>query len=423
MFEPLETRLVGRRDRAPVPETVEEPPALYPLVEAWNPSQHQDLFAFAQRGPDHREALVQRLSSEVGRSLAEAFLDRSLFRDMQELHEHLSQETYRGLPYIDQELSFVDTLVLAKTFGSPDRVDAFLDMYHPSDVDDRLTCAKEGGCLIVLTDFSKQKGLTARIVVGFDAQLPEGSAKDPAYRSDACLYTSETEGRWTSYYELDRLELAPELQSHGAGSKIFSRCLLWCLEQELFGVPVESLRLKANIDVGGYAWSLYGFDFDHEAWASDTSLLQERSRRDALSPVERRREIAETLLKKQGHYLDSALLDTHTEDPETTASLHEYIDGFFRHIDELLQDDSLCELVTPSLIASMGLEQPRLRQTDNGTFYLRSLPAGETLRREMHLGKRLLLDSTWYGRLALQPSDPHKNPALALAFKRLGIPL
>lgn len=407
------------------PKRVEDP---FHAVEAlpffspfddWDAGLQTQYLRLANQSPKHRELLLARLTAESGQLFALMTLDRELFSKIRILQEHLREEDYHGIPYLDQPLRVGHAFLLAKTFDSPDRIDAFLDSYAPHQIDDRLK-SKKSACLALHSDFNQKDNVTGSISLQFRSALDDASNPKDDYYVHCELSISGLEGEWRTEAKLHSLELDESLQAKGAGSKRFAHWLLWCLEQEAYGVPVESISLRANIDVGGYAWALYGFDFDQEAWVYAPPSEEERRRRHQLSSQERRREIITPILDSSDQLLNYLEQDvsglSHTTFFERTHLSLNMLRRF-------LYDPETCEFVTPDAIAALGFEEQTIARSTNGSLYVGEIPPHETLDRRGHIGKFFMLGSSWLGRLPLQPSDPRHNPALKQALQRLHIAL
>jgi len=387
--------------------------------DPWDADTHAQYLRLADQSEKHRQMLAARLTLESGRTFAEMTLDHQLFLKIRHLQAHLEGERYHDMPYLDQSLKTGDALILAKIFGSPDRIDAFLDSYAPHNLDERLKCRPDA-CLNLINAFDRQGAASGSISFLFRAVLDDPSNPRDDYYAQCELSTFAMDGEWRTEVKLHTLELDQSLQTKGAGSKRFADSLLWCLEQEVYGTPIDSITLRANIDVGGYAWSLYGFDFDDEGWVSELPAPHEQQRRNNLSPQERRKEIVTPILDASEQFFGCIMQEG--SDPSSTQAIHQ-ARSCLQALRELLDHPETYDLVTPESIASIGIDQPKVTRCSNGAFYIGPVPPDQTPVREGHLGKFFMLGSSWLGKLPLKPSNPHENPALKSAFQRLHIPL
>lgn len=200
----------------------------------------------------------------------------------------------------------------------------------------------------------------------------------------------------------DIFNINPEHHNRGLAKRVLHDSVDWYLKQneQQPDKPIADIKLEANIDVGGYAWASYGFDWDKE----------QMTREDIRAYITSAKERIETVAS---HVRDHGL----NEDEER--ALTEMLAAY----DQALENPE----VTPQELALIGKNAPLFRQDASRNWFterqfaLEEREASEEFPTAIHAGKYGMLgkDHRWHGTVELTAKGKQAGKNLALLQKRI----
>lgn len=355
--------------------------------------------------PDLRQATLETLRSVLGKKYAEKLLsDKNFRKSLQQLEASLQTRLGDEGPKLSGDLSLDHLVVLHETLGPATRelVEAMNLKQHIPDLRYR---PEEDVLTISQYKIDEESGeISAEIhcSIEFDDADDEGSLITRVFTKSV---EKDAQGNIVSRknVEHDKFKIAPRHEAKGYAQKITKDCLSAYDKME-----VDSITLKANINVGGYAWACYGYGWDEEKMDPQDIRAFVQDLRDSLD----RDIITEIRNQNESEGAKSVF-----------AAAQPALERILQQLDQWLSADALN--VTPQQIATLGKDGPFLKRDSLKRWHLADsfsesvLEEDSATKGRTRIGKALLLDSKWYGKIDLKANTPQAGKNRALLEKRL----
>lgn len=398
--------------------------------QRWDASQHLALLKNISRSPKAQTILLAIAQEKLGPVHGARAVEEKMVLRLEELSEFAASETLDGKPLFKEHISFLKALSLLCIFGNSERLmtlardnniyshlpDAYLNREKP--------IFKFRSATLAPNSIGEESSLNLTATIGlsqkvFMEKADEDANKEPLADVERAFSLSYPQGEQQEPHlsvTHEVLTLPASLQNKKLGKAILATSVRWYLEQGEHVSP-SSIHLHANITVGGYAWAHYGFDWDkdrmislrkvHSSSLSDEQIWQESlvAFCDSCASFGR-----QTLYESEK--LEAGVTDEYTR---------ERLRNLEKTLDELLSDAAnplRRSLVTPQRLAELGSEGPFFERVGSGWKVAKTNIPGPTC---FHLGKIMLMDSSWYGRVSLRPTSTEEENNLDQLKKRLDI--
>ncbi len=367
-----------------------------------------------------QEITIQHLGPIYGSLILESgYLERAA-----RMEEFLRTQKIQTIPLFQEALSVAELVSICEIFQTPERLSTLLQSISAFEQTGLELTAKTPLLKINTTSFNRSSGEAhAQVTLDFWLQDPVKTKRNARItrefrftnREDS---TGERE-RFTNV-NYDYFVLPDDLQKQGVAKKTLQQSVAWYLEQKTHGTEVRNMELHANIDVGGYAWACYGFGWNEEQMSA--ALAKELHTSGRITP-ENPKELWE---QAQTNFVEQLLpfAQWALEEAEDASALsNEERDSYSqirKELDDIRSDltSAQCRtLVTPQRLANVGKSGPFFIQ-ESGQWKIARDPGS---RKKMHIGKILLLGSSWRGRLPLTPSNADERARLNLLKQRLDL--
>ena len=234
----------------------------------------------------------------------------------------------------------------------------------------------------------------AHATVGFRWSVEnQDSRTEPQIFRTFSIYRDKPEASLRRVVNLDHIELPAVLKATGIGTKVLRESL-----QVYDAMEIDEVTLHANIDMGAYAWAIFGFNWDLE-------LMKKKFKKSNEAEC-----IQRVITYARDRFL-IALSDTGFLDegglPKTTE-----LQNLLRVFDAYLENPLA---VTPQMLAAIGKDGPYFRRDEYGNWHEESdflkradtdqnpvLEEHQNHKGRFHAGKLGMLGNSWYGKINLK---------------------
>ncbi len=415
---------------------------------------------------EQRAELAAALTEEVGPQFAQRFVESAEYRkQLTELSSALSKNLPKG-PVLLKDRNLKNIMTIQEVLGSKaHELAEAMDL--ASYIDDLKRHDSESALRVEFVSFDEQ-GKMNGAKISFEQHYDSAETENSEVtRSFELIPTIDAEGKEKILKRVNHevLSIPTEGKSNGIAARITQESLKHYDEMK-----ADEVALKANIDIGGYAWASYGYGWDHETIgrtsyikheaeqatvsidrnAFDQDLakkkpnLDERGRQlefnSYKSIVKSKAEV--TANKKYDAMPQAGRLEQFSQAvSELTLRVHEKyrkaaesaqaindprVQEHLKKIEALSKDGSS---VTPQILAALGKDAPRFVQSKSGRWYTEdafqtAVADGEAEADPesigpMHAGKIGLIGSSWNGKIELQAGGSQGGVNRSLLEKTL----
>ncbi|MDQ7814315.1 MAG: hypothetical protein RDU25_00705 [Patescibacteria group bacterium] len=373
-----------------------------------------------------KKAALDKLANDlyhgVGHKYAERlFSDPSYIAELKRFRTSLD-EKISGTEIKMMEVKNLRGLIAVKEiFGNVENLQKILSGMELSRYSDELRLEQDGSPIQLIDfNFDPNNG-SIETSLNFQLSYNEGQGFiNRDFRLTEAVDESGDEEKAKSVKHAV-FKLPDNMKSNGIAAKVLESCLAGYRDSD-----IDTIKLHANIDVGGYAWASYGFDWDEDEmtklkFESDSVRDANQQGGERLNHVqtgqikknaaaeyqnlsaERKQEIFVESIRE---FLDSCKLafegvcmsnDIDLNDPELINIIAEF--------DELMKNP---EAATPQAIAKIGRDSKfKLYRDREGLWYKEEqrqemLANGTATEKDFikfHPGKIAMFGTSWYGKV------------------------
>ncbi len=356
--------------------------------------------------------LIEQLSFGIGKLNAEKLLHDPEYRKALAtmIEESKLRAGTSGPQLLPDEYSLADLVSLYEIFGNnllP--IVNTLYLKNNANIGDDLTDTSTEAVQIFDSKYYDTGELRkAHATVGFKWATDDEEAQ--IFRTFN-VYRDKPGAALRRVVNLDLMELPSTLRAGGVGTKVLQESLR---VYDLMGV--DEIKLKANIDMGAYAWAVLGFGWDFE-------LMKENLKKETAA------QCIQSIITDARTRFFRALSDMDLVDEDgipKTPGLKSLLELFDVYLNSPLA-------VTPQMLAAIGKDGPYFRRDEYGNWHEEQeflnqkndeinsvLKEHPNHKGSFHAGKLSLLGSTWYGKINLK--DKQERTIVENAIKRRANP-
>lgn len=363
-----------------------------------------------------KTALAENIFQELGDVLAEKLIESPEYINSLEGFKALTDARIgeHGPRILDQK-NLLSLIAAKEIFGSPENLSNIVGAIDLSNYSDELTIDDDESVVQILSlEIDKTTG---GFKTSANAKIKYNSDNAVINRDFSVSETRDESGELirnkTVKHAVFRL---PEgMKSQGLAAKMFERALP---EYERAGI--DQISLHANIDVGGYAWASYGFDWDADETVTQLHCGGDETRFSNMTEAEKSAAFVERIrifCEECRNNLSKIYVGLGFN--EEAQPLQDILQKF----SELILNP---EAVTPQAIANFGKNEqlviyrhPELGYVTADTMR-ENVAANKSKESDFirfHPGKVALFGSEWYGKMRgeLQISALRKKASRSLA--------
>jgi len=391
------------------------------------------LAEMAATGGEKRDAILKTLKERLGNRAAEILDSPEFRRDLAEMRERLcGRLDGENGPLIAKDLTIGQLLAIRETIGSdPERLLRALDVKKRLETSGSPVKANysEEGALIRVYDpvIDQESGeLTSGVTVNFLLEVEP----DEAVLVQRVFHREVERGpdgqpRVRKSAEHTIFELPESIKANGLAADITRDSLA-----EYDAQGVDTIKLHADIDMGGYAWAVYGYGWDKKEMAKRLLEEKEGGEREVESGGVRKK-YKDLSVQERRVVVDEQVDSLNAEAVAEVirkgrANLEKVLRGagqagadrLLLEFDELIRNELT---VTPATLAEFGRKGPKLfldtrapetwHTAESLTEAVRAGKVSETnaadiRKKAYHAGKIVLRDSNWFGKIDLKQDGP-----------------
>jgi len=368
------------------------------------------------------EKLSDDIYSGVGRKYTEKlFNDQGYVKELKDFRSALSEQITGTDVKLMENRSLRNLIAVKEIFGGVEKLKGILGGMDLSRYNSELDLQQDSSPIqLIEFNFDSDSGSIETLL---NVQFTYNEGRGFINRNFKLAEKKDEEGHELQAKSVKHevFKLPDHIKSNGIAAKVLESCLAGYRS-----AGIDTIKLHANIDVGGYAWASYGFDWDeeemtrlkYESTAVRAAGLQnsetlspdekEQAKRNAsaefssLAPEEKQEIFTNTIRE----FLDDCRLGFEgvcmnngidTDSPEFQAILREF--------EELIKH---AEAVTPQAIAQVGRNSPlQLFKDREDNWYTQEqqqekLNSGTATEKDFirfHAGKIAMFGTSWYGKV------------------------
>ncbi len=394
-----------------------------------------DLDALAEtaaKGGEARQAILEHMRYRLGNRAADILDSPELRRELAGMAERLKGRLGgENGPKICEALTLSQLMGLRETMGAdPEKFLAAID------VKKRMEAAGSGaameyspGSLLDVTE-SWVDEKTGELVSSVTARMLQSVEPDSALLIERVFKREVVNGpdgrpRVAKNVEHSLFEMPDHLKANGLAADVTRDSLA---EYDKMGI--DTIKLHANIDMGGYAWAVYGYGWDKKEMAKRVLQSKDSRERDVevggvkkkakdLSPQE-----LETMVDQEADFLNAeAVAEVMSKGRQELADAfaevgHADAEALLRQFDQLAKNDLT---ITPQSLAEFGRQGSKLfldTRTPETWHTAESLAAAvrdgrlsaedakDIGKKPFHAGKIVLRNANWHGKIDLKTDGP-----------------